>query len=72
VTLCINDIQHNVFSVVMLSVIMLSVIMLSVIMLSVIMLSAVAPMLCLYQCSIMISYKKSLELSKTICFNWVL
>ncbi len=35
VTLGINDIQRNVFSVIMLSVIMLSVIMLSVIMLSV-------------------------------------
>jgi hypothetical protein len=58
VTLCINDVQHSVFSVVMLSVIMLSVVMQSVIMLSVIMLSAVALMLCLYQCSIMISYKK--------------
>ena len=45
-------------SVIMLSVIMQSVIMLSVIMLSVIMLSVVSPMLCLYQCSIMISYKK--------------
>jgi hypothetical protein len=33
--LSINDIQHNVFSVIMLSVVMLSVVMLSVVMLSV-------------------------------------
>jgi hypothetical protein len=47
-TLCINDIQHNAFSVILLSAVMMSVVitlmfMLSVVMLNVVMLSVVAP-----------------------------
>ncbi len=43
VTLSIDDIQYNVFSVIMLSVVKLSVIMMSAVMLNAVMLSPVAP-----------------------------